>query len=75
MKETDKRKKRAYASPRLTAVTFRTERGYATSSLVQQLNIWACEDGIIAVNEQRQVEAYNVHANWAENVGENHFWD
>ena len=75
MNEIDKRKKRAYASPRLTAVTFRTERGYASSSLVQQLNIWASEDGIAINGQSRQVESYSVHDNWTDNVGSNHFWD
>lgn len=74
MNEIDKRKKRAYASPRLTAVTFRTERGYATS-MVQQLNIWASEDGIAINGQSRQVESYSVHDNWTDNVGDNHFWD
>lgn len=76
MKETDKRKKRAYASPRLTAVTFRTERGYANSGidpLVQQLNIWICEDGMIAQDQQNHVEVYEVNSNWTQ--GSNHFWD
>jgi len=74
MNEIDKRRKRAYVSPQLTAITFRTERGYA-NSMVQQLNIWASEDGIAINGQSRQVESYSVHDNWTDNVGDNHFWD
>ncbi len=75
MNEMDIRKRSGYVSPRLTAVNFRTERGYASSSLVQHLNIWASEDGIAINGQSRQVESYSVHDNWTDNVGSNHFWD
>lgn len=74
MNEIDIRKRSGYVSPRLTEVTFRTERGYA-NSMVQQLNIWASEDGIAINGQSRQVESYSVHDNWTDNVGDNHFWD
>lgn len=75
MNEIDIRKRSGYVSPQLTAITFRTERGYATSGLAEHLNIWASEDGIAINGQSRQVESYSVHDNWTDNVGSNHFWD
>ena len=59
--------KKPYVAPRLTAVTFRCERGYAASGPLQELDMWLFEsDG----NEQ--MENYSTHSGWESS--DNHFW-
>ncbi|MBQ8703200.1 MAG: hypothetical protein IJ524_02360 [Bacteroidales bacterium] len=51
-----KEEKKQYEAPQLTVVTFRTERGYAASSL-NALLFWQLADA-------QQVEAYSEHDDW-----------
>lgn len=61
-----KSNKKEYTAPALTVVTFRAERGYVISGLVDQLMFW--ED-----NSQNSMENYETANDW--NSGSNHFWD
>ena len=60
----EKKEKQTYEAPALTVVTFKTERGYALSSLA----FWRTdEDG------DDQMEDYTTGNGW--NSGSNTFWD
>lgn len=60
----EKKEKKTYEAPALTVVTFKTERGYALSSLA----VWRTdEDG------DDQMEDYTTGNGW--NSGSNTFWD
>ena len=66
--------KEVYLPPQLTAVSFKAERGYALSDpLMDQLNIWVCDDALVSQDSQNHVEVYETGNNWTE--GSNHFWD
>lgn len=58
--------KKAYTAPVLTVVTFKAERGYVLSGLVDQLMLWENDS-------QDSMENYETGNGW--NSGNNHFWD
>ena len=69
-----KKLKKAYIPPQLDAVTVEAERGFAYSiPMVNELNVWVTEDGIVTADEQSHIEVYQTGNNWTQ--GSNHFWD
>lgn len=65
--------KKNYEAPQLTTVSFRAERGYATSGS-HPLKLWEDTDMHILMNtENHDVEIYETGNGW--NEGSNHFWD
>ena len=58
--------KKEYTAPALTVVTFKAERGYVLSGLVDQLMLWENDS-------QDNMENYETGNGW--NSGNNHFWD
>lgn len=66
-------KKAPYEMPKLTVVSFRAERGYASSSIMSSLKFWEWQDGGLAMEDQNHVEVYTTGNGW--NEGSNHFWD
>ena len=56
--------KKEYTAPALTVVTFKSERGYAMSSI----KLWETVDA----EEYNQVEDYSTHGTWG-STGES-FW-
>lgn len=69
-------KKAVYLTPQLTAVEIKPERGFALSPgqpLMDQLNLWVYEEGIVSQDRQNNVETYHLNDNWTQ--GDNHFWE
>ena len=58
--------KKAYQAPELTAVSFRAEQGFVSSTL----SLWHPE---LDPADNRQVEDYGNHSHWQQ--GSNNFWD
>lgn len=56
------KEKKEYIAPRLQAVTFKAEKGYAGSLTALAMDI-----------EDQQMEDYTCHDTWTS--GSNHFWD
>ena len=69
--------KKDYETPQLTVVSFKAERGYASSGegLMSQLKFWDWESGGLAMSadEGNNIEVYESGNEW--NQGSNHFWD
>ncbi len=61
MKDNDKKQ---YMAPQLTVVTFRAERGYA-SSIISSVSLWESP-------EAEQMESYNQREGWTS--GSDGFW-
>lgn len=55
--------KKVYETPKLTAISFKAERGYSTSGIVEQMKLIDLEiEG--EPNNDRQMEYYTVQDNW-----------
>lgn len=70
------KEKADYLAPKLTAVSFKAEKGYALSNLlVEELQLITLDDAVVGVdpNSQTYVEAYETGNGWT--TGSNHFWD
>lgn len=57
-----------YLPPQLTVVEFKSERGYASSTLFEEFNLWRSSS-----QSSDQMETYSTGNGW--NEGSNHFWD
>lgn len=70
-----KKEKIVYDPPRLTAVSFKAETGYASSNIiVEELNLIMLDNNyFIDPGSQTYVEVYETGNGW--NEGSNHFWD
>ena len=64
-----KKDKKQYEAPSLTAVSFKTERGYAASGIAAlvDFNFWQESEG------SEQIESYTTVTGWDQ--GSNNFWD
>lgn len=62
--------KKAYTPPCFTVVRFAAEKGYASSSLLDQIDFNFWQD---MGNGNEQMESYSSGNEWYE--GSNHFWD
>lgn len=65
--------KKTYLAPQLTVVSFRNEKGYASSNpvglpLTDRLELLFMQNG----NEYRETETFSVHNDWTEENGS--FW-
>ena len=64
----NKKNKKAYLAPQLTAVSFKSERGFAASgpSTVYFLNLFDGASG-------EQVESYSTRSGWGDDAGNSFF--
>lgn len=74
MGETTSKQQTVYVAPRLLSVSFRSERGFA-SSLTEQMKLWQLDENndLLVYTDQNHAEIYTVEDDWHQ--GTYGFWD
>lgn len=64
--------KKDYIAPKITTITFKNERGYATSGAFSTAMLLIMTDRIGGGGANQETETFSVHDDWTEGSG--NFW-